>query len=853
MPIVVMVMREEAGRLLIAAHTLARSAEPSQQPEHFLAKMGYARRVTRGVRAMVVSVVSIPSILAILSILATAGCARDLKGAVCPCLDGWVCCDNTCRMGSQCAGAPDSGDDANASGHPDAGEADAPDGAAGGPLAITPMSATVSVKRRLRLSANRPVTWSVVEGRSGGSIDGTGLYTSPAGVGNFHVMAAGDDGATAVATLNVVPLRLELVAGQLEGSGNLDGDGTRAYFNSPSHLAFNSGRLTVTEDNSPSTFRSIDLRSGAKVRTFGVLSYKDGRFGVLARMFPDRFLVADGSSIAAIYDGPGNTVLLDRAGSAQMPGFADGPFETARFSSVWDVAWDPTASLAYVLDGHAIRKLDFGARTVTTIAGASAVFPSSCAACAGYADGVGTDARFDFPFDAAIDPQGRTLYVADSGNFCVRAMNLDTLEVTTLAGSPGNTASADGAGPSAGFIGPRSIAWDGAGHLVVIDSNGVGPYAIRKIDVTTREVTTLLEEPLLNDNQQGCWARDGAAGVALLGPPPRNASLEVDGAGHAFAADYWNNAIREIDLETGQVSTIAGAIDYGPSRCNPGSDRWQRPIDLVALDATSVAVIDEPSANPGAVHRIRRVDLAMRTASILWSAPGGDFWNGLARTAGGSLVLMFGVSLEPSELLLVDPGSGEASPLFDPGGQHSLSLPAQFSGMATDGDVLLLAGQTGILDVPLTSSQGGLTGALGSSFIDPARGFVAVAAGKGGTRFAASFAAVYQIAPGAQDASLLAGDSPGFADAIGSSARFGSVNALAFDAQGSLFVADGGNGAIRAIDLASGAVTTEVGIPGIHGVTPGELPASLNAPRGIAVLDNGDLVIADENALLWLH
>ncbi|MFL5417413.1 MAG: hypothetical protein ACJ78Y_15530, partial [Myxococcales bacterium] len=56
----------------------------------------------------------------------------------------------------------------------------------------------------------------------------------------------------------------------------------------------------------------------------------------------------------------------------------------------------------------------------------------------------------------------------------------------------------------------------------------------------------------------------------------------------------------------------------------------------------------------------------------------------------------------------------------------------------------------------------------------------------------------------------------------------------------------------RKIDLATGAVSTVVGQPGIAGVKPGALPARLNQPGGIAVLGPGRLIVADgaENVLL---
>src|SRR6476646_3689888 len=79
-------------------------------------------------------------------------------------------------------------------------------------------------------------------------------------------------------------------------------------------------------------------------------------------------------------------------------------------------------------------------------------------------------------------------------------------------------------------------------------------------------------------------------------------------------------------------------------------------------------------------------------------------------------------------------------------------------------------------------------------------------------------------------------------------ARFSTVYALAFDAQGNLLVADAGNSRIRKI-TASGMVTTVAG-NGTFGYSGDGGPAtqaSLGFARGIAVDAAGNIYIADSN------
>ncbi|GBG29733.1 Wnt inhibitory factor 1 [Hondaea fermentalgiana] len=77
---------------------------------------------------------------------------------------------------------------------------------------------------------------------------------------------------------------------------------------------------------------------------------------------------------------------------------------------------------------------------------------------AGHVDGPAADARFNEPTGIAID-KDRNVYVADSGNHVIRRIDGTTREVTTLAGIPGTPGSTDGAALSeATFDAPTSVA-----------------------------------------------------------------------------------------------------------------------------------------------------------------------------------------------------------------------------------------------------------------------------------------------------------------------------------------------------------------------------------------------------------
>jgi secreted PhoX family phosphatase len=103
---------------------------------------------------------------------------------------------------------------------------------------------------------------------------------------------------------------------------------------------------------------------------------------------------------------------------------------------------------------------------VTTLAGN--------AGNAGSADGSGSSAFFKNPYGITIDNNGN-LYVTDQGNQTIRKITPDG-NVTTLAGLAGSTGTTDGIGSNARFYYPYGIAKDNSGNLYI-----AGDHAIRKM------------------------------------------------------------------------------------------------------------------------------------------------------------------------------------------------------------------------------------------------------------------------------------------------------------------------------------------------------------------------------------
>ncbi|MBS1529986.1 MAG: hypothetical protein JSU01_06745, partial [Bacteroidetes bacterium] len=147
-------------------------------------------------------------------------------------------------------------------------------------------------------------------------------------------------------------------------------------------------------------------------------------------------------------------------------GYADGKGSAALFDMPSGLAIDASHNL-YVADAanNAIRKITPDGN-VTTIAGGGK---------AGYTDGQGSAARFNFPQGIVLDNSGN-IYVSDTGNDLIRKIATDGT-VTTVAGKV-ESGKTDGTGAAARFNIPEGITIDNNGNLVVADA---GNNLIRKI------------------------------------------------------------------------------------------------------------------------------------------------------------------------------------------------------------------------------------------------------------------------------------------------------------------------------------------------------------------------------------
>ncbi|MET0263132.1 MAG: hypothetical protein ABW223_09560, partial [Rariglobus sp.] len=151
-------------------------------------------------------------------------------------------------------------------------------------------------------------------------------------------------------------------------------------------------------------------------------------------------------------------------------GSKNGTGEAAMFNTPNGLAVDG-AGVIYVADtdNSTIRRIT-SSGVVTTWAGVAGVD--------GVNNGPGTMARFNRPYGIAAKADG-TLFVADTASNLIRQIT-PAGEVTTLAGSVGQTSLTNGTGTAASFNLPTGLAYDAAngGVLYIADT---GNKVIRKI------------------------------------------------------------------------------------------------------------------------------------------------------------------------------------------------------------------------------------------------------------------------------------------------------------------------------------------------------------------------------------
>lgn len=549
--------------------------------------------------------------------------------------------------------------------------------------------------------------------------------------------------------------------------------------------------------------------------------------------------------------------------------------------------------------GHRVYRFDAQTGTLSPIAGTG--FP-------GYSGdgGPALQARLSNPYGVAVDEAQGRLYIADIDNSVIRAVDLATGAISTIAGNGTCGFSGDGGPATEAQVCNllSDLALDAAGTLYFATEWGGGRIrAVQNGIIHTVAGNGVIRGGM--DGQGGDPADD-----YLDGAPATTVSLggvtalAVSGQGLFFyeSAPFALGGvrIRRVDLSPGQhlLTTFAGnGFAYGQIDGlgnNPDDDIIDgAPALQSALAYTTAMAVDPQSGDLHAaiytVGLIRRVSLQTdgTAGTIVTVAGGGSSPPNNVPPLNGYLGNPTGVSLDAAGTLYI-----AANSIIDGFGYSVYSVTAQAIGSVVGNGYAAYCGDGGpaaaaCLRAPTSARPDG----AGNLVIADDGNRAVRSVGLGGTMTsliprgdsptgvadllqlpagqllisATPAHSVYLNDPSFPDFVYFAGDSTatGSIDGEGGDdptddlgdgelawvASLNSPSGLARDAQGNTFIADSGNHRVRRVDGVSGRISTVAGT-GTAGSGGNGQPATqtdLSFPYGLAFDTNGDLLVSERD------
>jgi DNA-binding beta-propeller fold protein YncE len=278
-------------------------------------------------------------------------------------------------------------------------------------------------------------------------------------------------------------------------------------------------------------------------------------------------------------------LVIDTAPTARFSG-DDGPADQARLNFPTAVAVDRAGHL-YIADtlNHRVRRMDAVTGMMTTVAGLGK--PRY------FGDGgLAVEAGLNEPAALALSDAG-ILYIADQSNNCVRAVDLATGIIRTVAGTGAAAYNGDGmAATETDLAGPSGLALASDGTLFIADCfNG----RIRAVDPTTGLIRTVVGD----GGEYRYQGVDEPASASLSRP----SGIALDDEGNLYMTDSDNHLVRRWNRITGRIERVAGVgmADYGGDGGMALEAGLSYPFGIVVDRVGHVLVADTFN------HRIREI------------------------------------------------------------------------------------------------------------------------------------------------------------------------------------------------------------------------------------------------------
>ena len=255
---------------------------------------------------------------------------------------------------------------------------------------------------------------------------------------------------------------VSVFAGCLSCTGNTDGFGTWARFNSPTGIAIDSNNNLYVADTGNHIIRKITPTGNVTtIAGSGVAGNTDGT-GTSAKFSAPRGIAIDNNDNLYVTDYNNHRIrkitptgiVTTFAGSTN--GQIDGQGTAAKFSYPSGITIDGNGNL-YVTDINTIKVIS-PTGYVSTLSGNYAY---------DYIDGVGTSARFNMPLAIFADNNG-DLLISDSNNNRIRKLTINGGVVTTFAGN-GTAGDVNGTALNSSFFTPYGITKNSTGDIFIAD------------------------------------------------------------------------------------------------------------------------------------------------------------------------------------------------------------------------------------------------------------------------------------------------------------------------------------------------------------------------------------------------
>jgi hypothetical protein len=325
--------------------------------------------------------------------------------------------------------------------------------------------------------------------------------------------------------------------------------------------------------------------------------------------------------------------------------------------------------------------------------------------------------------------------------------------VSTFSGRVATPGSTDGSATRAAYDSPKGITTDGV-SLFLADLNN---HTIRKIDIASGIVTTIAGMA----GKKG--SNDGKGTAARFNRPY---GITTDGT-NLYVTDSNNHCIRQIDIESGAVTTLAGGV--GEVGYVDGKGRQARFFipEGITTDGASLYVSDTHN------HSIRKIDLESDTVTTIAGLSGAP---GFADDVSTNARFSFpkGITTDGRNLYVVDFGNHRVRKVVIASGQ----VTTLAGGAANQDDSSAEQGESARFNYPTGITTDGRNLYVVDTFNRSVR------------KLTSSGGMVFTIAGKA--------DLEGAVDAIGSEARFKDPVGITTDGS-HLFVTDSGNHTVRKI------------------------------------------------------